>query len=162
DQVLAVAANPPKYPRDLVYMPARLTLNDGQEGEVFLPALYPGTHEHPDEKVKLGRDHDWQAGPGEGRRGRGARLFLAGADLVSLNALSAGQRQEIGHLVALMVERYEPRLRDIHVSLIEGKESGEYTLRFHVDAKLAMDPAPAVAFDTILELATGRYSTATG
>jgi type VI secretion system protein ImpF len=83
-------------------------------------------------------------------------------DLVSLNALSSGQRQEIGQLVALMVERYEPRLRDIDVTLIEGKESGEYTLRFHVNAKLAMDPAPAVAFDTILELATGRYSTATG
>ena len=93
---------------------------------------------------------------------RNSVLAYGVPDLVSLNALSSGQRQEIGQLVALMVERYEPRLRDIDVTLIEGKESGEYTLRFHVNAKLAMDPAPAVAFDTILELATGRYSTATG
>jgi type VI secretion system protein ImpE len=84
DQVLGVAANAPKYPRELIYMPARLTLNDGQEGEVFLPALYPGTQDHADEKVKLGRGHDWQAGPGDVVRGRGSRLFLVGDDNVPL------------------------------------------------------------------------------
>jgi protein involved in temperature-dependent protein secretion len=51
---------------------------------VFLPALYPGTHEHADEKVKMGRDTDWQAGHGEILRGRGSRLFLVGEDSMPL------------------------------------------------------------------------------
>jgi type VI secretion system protein ImpF len=79
-------------------------------------------------------------------------------DLVSMSALTTGQRQEIGRVVELIVNRFEPRLRDVHVTLIAGKDVGEFTLRFHVDAKLALDPAPEVAFDTILELATGRYA----
>jgi hypothetical protein len=31
-------------------------------------------------------------------------------------------------------------------------------VRFKVEAHLRVDPAPAVAFDTILELTTGHYT----
>ena len=34
----------------------------------------------------------------------------------------------------------------------------ERTVRFHIDARLCLDPAPEVAFDTILELTTGHYA----
>jgi type VI secretion system protein ImpF len=83
-------------------------------------------------------------------------------DLVSFNALTTGQRQEIGVVVEAMIARFEPRLRDVQVTLVEGRESGEYRLRFHVNAKLALDPAPEVAFDTILELSTGTGQYAVG
>jgi type VI secretion system protein ImpE len=80
EQVVALAMNAPAFPRDLVWVPARLTMADGQEGEVFLPALYPGTHEAGDDQVKLGRATDWKQEGGGPVRGVGARTFLIGDD----------------------------------------------------------------------------------
>lgn len=81
EQVDTVAANPPRFPRDLLWAPARLTTQGGETGEVFLPALYPNTHEHPDEQVKLGRATDWKELPGGVMLGVGLRTFLAGEDV---------------------------------------------------------------------------------
>jgi type VI secretion system protein ImpE len=73
----------PRFPRDLIWAPARLELKDSA-GDVFLPVLYPGSHEHPDDQVKLGRMTDWRPA-GEGPiRGLGQRVFLAGDDGVNL------------------------------------------------------------------------------
>jgi predicted component of type VI protein secretion system len=41
--------------------------------------------------------------------------------------------------------------------VLEPGDGPDRTIRFRIDARLCMDPAPAVAFDTILELATGHY-----
>jgi type VI secretion system protein ImpE len=84
EQVEALATNAPAFPRDLIWLPARLTLHDGQEGEVFLPALYPGSHEASDDQVKLGRATDWKEAEGGPVRGVGARTFLVGDDGVGL------------------------------------------------------------------------------
>jgi type VI secretion system protein ImpE len=84
EDVLALALNPPAYPRDLIWAPARLTLRDGEEGEVFLPALYPGSHEAADDALKLGRATDWKAEPDGPVLGVGRKTFLAGDDGVSL------------------------------------------------------------------------------
>jgi type VI secretion system protein ImpE len=81
-QVETAAINPPRFPRDLIWVPARLVTVLGEEGDVFLPALYPGSHEHADEAVKLGRATDWTAEAPV--RGAGARVFLAGDDDISL------------------------------------------------------------------------------
>ena len=78
-------------------------------------------------------------------------------DLVSLNAISPAQRHAIGRVIEAMIERYEPRLRDVRVILIEGTNPNERSVRFHIDARLRLDPAPEVAFDTVLELTTGEY-----
>ena len=50
---------PPRFPRDLLFIPAHLELED-EQGDIFLPALYPGSHEHPDDQVRLGRMTDWK------------------------------------------------------------------------------------------------------
>jgi type VI secretion system protein ImpE len=76
EQVEALAMNPPKAPRDLLWFPARLTLRDGQMGPVFLPALYPFSHEAADEGVKLGRMTDWKQNDGGPVLGLGQRTFL--------------------------------------------------------------------------------------
>jgi type VI secretion system protein ImpE len=83
-QIDSVAANAPKFPRDMIWLPARLVLKDGQNGEVYLPVLYPRSHEHPDEQVKLGRASDWLQADGGPVLGAGARTFLAGDDGVAL------------------------------------------------------------------------------
>jgi type VI secretion system protein ImpE len=84
EQVEAVAAKAPRFARDLLWLPARLDLRDGATGEVFLPALYPGSHEHADAQVKLGRASDYSGGDGSPVRGAGQREFLAGDDAVGL------------------------------------------------------------------------------
>jgi type VI secretion system protein ImpE len=83
DQVVSVALNPPKFPRDLLWAPARLEIADAA-GDVFLPALYPGSHEHPDEAVRLGRLTDWRGGEAGPVLGVGLRTFLADDDPVPL------------------------------------------------------------------------------
>jgi type VI secretion system protein ImpE len=85
EQVASLAMKPPRFPRDTLWIPTRLDLHDGASGEVFLPALYPGTHEHSDSAVKLGRSNDWKTGGDGGPvRGVGARQFLVGDDAVTL------------------------------------------------------------------------------
>jgi len=81
EQVYTLAMNPPKFPRDLLWRPAKLEM-EGAAGDIFLPALYPGTHERSDEQLKLGRATDWSEGAPV--RGVGARMFLAGDDGVGL------------------------------------------------------------------------------
>ncbi len=84
EQVDTLAMNPPKFPRDLLWVPARLQIRDGPGGDVFLPALYPGSHEHPDNQVKLGRATAWKGGEGEPIQGVGLRTFLVDDDAISL------------------------------------------------------------------------------
>ena len=64
--------------RDLVWMPARLTLKTGQSGHVFLPVRYPGAAADADAAIKLARKTEWDDGGDLGNRGRGQRVFDAG------------------------------------------------------------------------------------
>jgi type VI secretion system protein ImpE len=80
EQVASVGINPPKFPRDLLWTPARLMLKEGATGDVLLPTLYPGSFEHADEQIKLGRAVDWTM-PVEGLvRGVGVKTFMIGDD----------------------------------------------------------------------------------
>jgi type VI secretion system protein ImpF len=78
-------------------------------------------------------------------------------DLTSLNAITPKDREGIGHIIEATVALFEPRLKDVRASVVDPGDSLERTVRFRIDARLCLDPAPAVAFDTILELTTGRY-----
>jgi type VI secretion system protein ImpE len=51
---------------------------------VFLPAIYPGSHEHADDQVKLGRKTDWKETKDGPVLGMGLRTFLVGDDPVTL------------------------------------------------------------------------------
>ena len=85
EQVSGVACNPPKFPRDLLWFPAKLQMRDGQEGDVFLPAVYINSHASPDPQARLGRLSDWLTPSGAGPvRGIGARMFLVGDDALPL------------------------------------------------------------------------------
>lgn len=83
EQVDILSMSPPKFPRDLLWLPAHLEVRDGPAGDVFLPTVYPGSHESPDSQIKLGRLTDWKTADGV-TLGIGSRMFLAGDDAVSL------------------------------------------------------------------------------
>lgn len=79
-------------------------------------------------------------------------------DLASIEAVSAEQRTTIGKAIKKAIERFEPRLRAIRVTLLDPEEDlARGAIRFRVDARLCVDPSPDVAFDTILEMGSGTY-----
>jgi type VI secretion system protein ImpE len=84
EQVDSLSMNAPKTPRDLLWAPARLEMKESA-GNVFLPLLYPGSHESADNQAKLGRATDWKTLGEEGPvQGIGARVFLVDDDAIAL------------------------------------------------------------------------------
>jgi type VI secretion system protein ImpE len=83
EQVESLTMIPPKAPRDLLWASARLEMKESA-GNVHLPALYPGSHEHADNQVKLGRMTDWKTAERGPVLGAGARVFLVNEETESL------------------------------------------------------------------------------
>ncbi len=82
-QVVGLGMKAPRFPRDLLYVPARLDL-EAETGEVFLPALYPHTYAQADDGLKLGRVTDFAAAADGPTLGVGSRLFLVDDDAIGL------------------------------------------------------------------------------
>jgi type VI secretion system protein ImpE len=83
EQIDAMSISAPKTPRDLLWLPARLEMTESA-GNIHLPVLYSGSHEHADNQVKLGRMTDWKSPEGGPTLGIGAKTFLADEDVVTL------------------------------------------------------------------------------
>jgi type VI secretion system protein ImpF len=81
-------------------------------------------------------------------------------DLSSIEAITPDQRAQIGRLLETLVQRYEPRLKNVRATLLDPTQDIKRMVKFHLEARLSVEPAPEVAFDTILELTTG-HSTVT-
>ena len=79
-------------------------------------------------------------------------------DFTSLSAITPQEREEIGRVIEAAVVTFEPRLRDVRAFLVEPGDGQQRSLKFRIEARLNVDPAPGVAFDTVLELTTGHYS----
>jgi type VI secretion system protein ImpF len=79
-------------------------------------------------------------------------------DLTSFNAITPQQREAIGRTIEAIIARFEPRLRDVRAALADAGDDKTRRVRFRVEARLCLEPAPEVAFDTILELTTGHCS----
>jgi type VI secretion system protein ImpE len=82
ERVVSLIFHPPKRPRDLAWRRATISVAEGPDGEVYIPALYDSTAEaEAAERVddyRLGHSTDWigeEPGP---VRGIGQRVFLAG------------------------------------------------------------------------------------
>ncbi len=84
EQVRELEIMKPERPRDLIWIPVRLVLQDDSQRRGYMPVLYPGTHQHPDDQVKLGRKTDWQETDDGPVRGVGQKMFLHGEDAISL------------------------------------------------------------------------------
>ncbi|MFA5123180.1 type VI secretion system accessory protein TagJ [Zavarzinia sp.] len=85
ERVIQIEFHAPERARDLLFRRALLSVQDGPEGEVFIPALYvppPGAALPP--AVRLGRASDWTGGDGAPVRGLGQRTFLIGDDALGV------------------------------------------------------------------------------
>jgi type VI secretion system protein ImpE len=81
EAVQSITLNPPAAPRDVVWRAAHLVLDNGVEGDVLLPGLYPNTHESAEELLTLGRGTDWVESAGI-TRGVGGRLLCTAGTFV--------------------------------------------------------------------------------
>jgi len=78
-------------------------------------------------------------------------------DFTPLSIDSADDQKFIKREIEEAVRRFEQRLEGVVVS-IEPVRATERVLRFRIDARLKIDPAPEpITFDTVLQLGTGEY-----
>jgi type VI secretion system protein ImpE len=92
----------PKTLMDLLWTTGRVTTGEGLVMNCILPVLYPGSHSHEDDRVKLGRMTDWVSLGGPYFRGVGQHVFRIGEVETALleirelafDTLKAGVRDE--------------------------------------------------------------------
>lgn len=82
-------------------------------------------------------------------------------DLPSLEAYTATQREAIGRRIESVIRLFEPRLSNVRVTLASRVDERQRAVHYMVEATLHVDSAPDVAFEVILELATGQYDVET-
>jgi len=91
ERIQSMVFRDPKRPQDLLWRQCEMTVEDGPEGEVFVPAVYAGTARLAPEQdgLKLGRATDWigDEDAGEPVRGLGQRCVLVGEELVPVMSL---------------------------------------------------------------------------
>ncbi|HMP02995.1 MAG TPA: type VI secretion system baseplate subunit TssE [Gemmatales bacterium] len=78
-------------------------------------------------------------------------------DLCTLRAETTDERENLTQVLQQIIERFEPRLTDVRVSIKSGADPKDRSINFHIEGKLSVDPAPEMAFDTELRLATGEF-----
>lgn len=78
-------------------------------------------------------------------------------DFTTLSTESAADQKRIKREVEETIRRFEQRLENVVVSFEPGRPT-ERGLRFRIDARLKVDPAPEpITFDTVLQLGSGQY-----
>jgi type VI secretion system protein ImpE len=71
-------------PFDLVWRPAHMEVENGPDGEVFVPALYVDSYLETDDNLRLGRATDWRGEADNLVRGVGQRMLMIGEEDKSL------------------------------------------------------------------------------
>lgn len=84
ESIRELSITPPKSLFDLIWLPARITTWEGLTMNCFLPVLYPGSYQHEDDRIKLGRLTDWTSAGGPFSTGMGQHVFLIGDEEVSI------------------------------------------------------------------------------
>lgn len=83
EQIKHIEFRAPERPTDLIWRRAHMTVNDGPEGEIYIPAIYVNTLPE-DETARLGHKTDWQGDDNKPVVGIGQRLLLIGEEAVPI------------------------------------------------------------------------------
>ena len=76
EQIRKLEIAEPRNPLDLLWAKAELEDASGTQASVHLPALYEGSCDHPDERVRLGRSTEWIDCRDVAFRGAGQKVLL--------------------------------------------------------------------------------------
>ncbi len=94
ERVASVEFEPPRRPRDLVWRRASMSVREGPDGVVYLPAIYGNDDPDLADDYRLGRATDWRQDDDGPVRGIGQRVFLVGEEdcgIMDLGALTFGE-----------------------------------------------------------------------
>lgn len=94
ERVVTVEFEPPRRARDLAWRRASMSVREGPDGVVYLPAIYGNDDPDLSDDYRLGRATDWREEAGGPVRGVGQRTFLVGEDacgIMDLTTLSFGE-----------------------------------------------------------------------
>lgn len=93
ERVISIDFHPPRRARDLFWRRGSVSVADGPDGDVYLPAIYQTEEPNMADLLRLGRTTDW-TGPEDGLvQGLGQRVFLVGdeaRDIMELTSLRFG------------------------------------------------------------------------
>jgi type VI secretion system protein ImpF len=77
-------------------------------------------------------------------------------DFGSLATSTPQQRNSIGQMVEDIINRFEPRLREVTVHVKDDSRGTHHlSVRFQIEARLRIEPYPDISFETVMELTTG-------
>ncbi len=78
ERVASIVFHPPRRPRDLAWRRATISVNDGPDGEVYMPVIYDRLQPDLADDLRLGHGTQWSEEASGPVRGMGQRVFLAG------------------------------------------------------------------------------------
>lgn len=84
ERIESIVFEAPKRPRDLIWRQAAISVSQGPDGAVYIPAIYETPSEDLDAAFRLGRQTDWTGPEGGPIRGLGQRSYLIGDELVPI------------------------------------------------------------------------------
>jgi type VI secretion system protein ImpE len=93
ERISSIDFHPPKRARDLFWRRATLSVQQGPDGDVYVPALYANHDMAANDALRLGRATEWVGESDAPVRGVGRRTFLMGneaLDILSLETLEFG------------------------------------------------------------------------
>jgi type VI secretion system protein ImpE len=97
DRARRIVFEAPSDVRDLVWMPAQLTLANGGEVAALIPTRYPGSEAVDDAQIRMARRTDWQRIDDDTFLGLGQRILTTDAlevGLLELRELVLGDRAD--------------------------------------------------------------------
>jgi type VI secretion system protein ImpF len=78
-------------------------------------------------------------------------------DFTSVSIKSPAEQVRLRRAIESAISTFEPRLEDINITILPLGDL-ERSLRFRIDARLKIEPAPEpVTFDAMLQLSSGQY-----
>jgi len=117
-------------------------------------------------KTSVRRDLQWLLNTKRTPEPAGPDYFYASRSLYNygipdFSVLSSTSHKDRNRLLSEMeesIEYFEPRLKNVKVSLVNTDGLTTKMLRFQIEATLMMDPAPEqISFDTVLDVVSGDY-----
>lgn len=86
--------------------------------------------------------------------------FYGLPDFTGKSARGTSEQKHLLQMLEIAITNFEPRFLDPKVS-IEPMDDTDRQLRFRIEAKLDVDPAPEpVVFDTVLQVGSGDFAVA--
>jgi type VI secretion system protein ImpF len=118
-------------------------------------------------RASVKRDLEWllntvqtvEAVPQAYRELRDSLYFYGLPDIASVTLDSVQDEDRLVRSLENAIEKFEPRLKRVHVTTYERLSKKKMSLQFHVEALLLVEPAPEhISFDTVLEVGRGSYT----